>query len=964
MLRTLKKKMKKMKKVMKKGRRRGGEEEIAMGRDSRILALRNPLRRQRLAIEGGGIETANPLNGFEIELVERLGLRGGGGAADGADGADDGAAALAQRKENMQRLVVNFRLSFGAFALAQRSAERKAGRKAALKLQQELRKKLKKERKLRKPPVTAAHWLGYFRRFLLSFAILLHPLVANDAFKSVHCIFDPAGAGSAEGLPWIEKWVVASAPTVGCFDPAGHLFVYVLGVVATAVSLVGLPIYIFAVLARSAGWRQRCRIAPARAQAEEAGAGASAEERETAGGARGAEAARNSPGGDDARAGAGDEGGGGSGEALADGGDAGSGGDGGEAQQQAEDGTLAAGKGETRDPSKGPGAISTGLCCCVPSSTHAYRDLLVETRAAVEATHSATEFPTTHNAWLPFTRGDYKPEFFAMRLVFVISITAIAFANTFLNPDYMYDPDLWTPGLLAAAQICRFVVCGVAVTVPCALLVALLPMKLSSRWKLPLRIACALVSLTMLMFNIAAWWVERAAAEQKRSAINIEWFGYIVVAMSIALLLFMAVLFVVFVVFRGAQLQKAREDAETDRDAAAAERTLIVALAAYLARCKEKRIVSAWRAAVVAVRPAPGVVRHLRPSLAASLVVPPSFAGFESDADIDAAAEVGEMDDERGGTADVATRFRDALEALDIVDTAMEVQATDAATVRTGFALGSPVYSLSSDAASGDVERESSEREKEEKEETAADEDETHSTAAAASKKRKTKRIVRWPWTPRPDVSLADQLFKSSEGVNDVSIPTYMVHLFNKIFAVADRSRDGVLQTIELTTMLQMRATGTPLHGNAHAIFSLNMLLTQQVVGEAAALAGDGGRMTVKRFSLDRRGSETDEVDVGESEFARGVAKAILRDPNGPVAEWILKEIQIEAAEWSTHCTVPDCRPYWRHDTDGATVWREPEIIAALRSCALACGAEFGGEHGVSSEKRCGSGSTSICIDL
>jgi hypothetical protein len=88
-------------------------------------------------------------------------------------------------------------------------------------------------------------------------------------------------------------------------------------------------------------------------------------------------------------------------------------------------------------------------------------------------------------------------------------------------------------------------------------------------------------------------------------------------------------------------------------------------------------------------------------------------------------------------------------------------------------------------------------------------------------------------------------------------------------------------------------------------------------------------------------GGETEEVAIGRREFATGLMKAIVRDPNGHVAEWILKELQIEAAKWKTEYTEAEHRAYYRYGREGVAQWEEPEILVELRRCAkLASGGE------------------------
>ena len=97
--------------------------------------------------------------------------------------------------------------------------------------------------------------------------------------------------------------------------------------------------------------------------------------------------------------------------------------------------------------------------------------------------------------------------------------------------------------------------------------------------------------------------------------------------------------------------------------------------------------------------------------------------------------------------------------------------------------------------------------------------------------------------------------------------------MFATIFADGDRDGDGQISTIELMHVLQRRAKGTTLDGNSHAIFTLQKLLAEQ--------ASHG--------------------DIGLKEWSSGLHAAIVGDPNGAVAQWVLKELQDKAAGLSGH---------------------------------------------------------------
>ena len=543
--------------------RGGGVAEAAA--DAEETFTDNPMARGRLAPFGPG--------GGGIELVERPRLASKAAAVD---------RALRARPPTRAATV------HGALQRHRARVEvRGATTAAAPQKPKGCCKKKKKKKKKKKGVKTAAHWLGYLRKGLVGATFFLHPLVANTAFKAVHCV------------ALDEKWVLASAPTLacGCDDskPAAtqceHLPVYILAWITIAVSVVGFPLFALTVLSRNAGW-WGCGKRVVQEDVDE-------EEDEDSGGAmlraEGDAASGDDVEGDDGqkcgdtavpldRAGADDA------EAAA--------------EESADDAWPDALDAPTieEESLKSLGRVSGGLCCrsarCVGGLRRA--------RAAFAVQHDVTTNPARHHAWTGFTRGDYKPEFFFMRLVFYCSITALAFANTFLNPDYMQDGAVWTPPRLVAAQAARFAVCAVAVTLPCVLLIALLPMKTGNRWKLPLRVACAIVSLAMLIFNVASWW----AAQNKRTALPLNELAYVVLALSIGLLGFMACLFVVFVVFRGAQLQKKVEEAD---ELALSEDELVETARWFLEQAASARMLTAWRAVAVdakAVRIADAAARN------------------------------------------------------------------------------------------------------------------------------------------------------------------------------------------------------------------------------------------------------------------------------------------------------------------------------------------------------------------
>jgi len=173
-----------------------------------------------------------------------------------------------------------------------------------------------------------------------------------------------------------------------------------------------------------------------------------------------------------------------------------------------------------------------------------------------------------------------------------------------LNPDLLqaaaaaHEDD---GTFLMLTQIARFTFCMVAIASPTIVISALIPHKTSSRWKLPLRLLIAVVSIGMLTLNGLAWglrselrrtplsrWEPRFKWLQNTSLVGDEsmtttddvgdekesewmtvmtYLSYITLGICWFLLAVMALFFVIFVAFRGAQLQKRREEAEATEDA-------------------------------------------------------------------------------------------------------------------------------------------------------------------------------------------------------------------------------------------------------------------------------------------------------------------------------------------------------------------------------------------------------------
>ena len=208
--------------------------------------------------------------------------------------------------------------------------------------------------------------------------------------------------------------------------------------------------------------------------------------------------------------------------------------------------------------------------------------------------------------------NDYKPEFFYIRLLYVLAITVIAFCNAFLDPtNVLTTPDSMSAsvrtGLLATMQAWRFGICVAVIALPCVVLIALLPNKNGSRWKMPLRIIFALLSLGMLALNAFSWSVQQAGDEASSGlrSTNVA-FSFIVLAMSMVVLVIMAIAFVIFVVFRGARLEAVEARVgEQEREAA----ELATLARAVIELNQVQRLFTGWRSVrLERVEPSPSLM--------------------------------------------------------------------------------------------------------------------------------------------------------------------------------------------------------------------------------------------------------------------------------------------------------------------------------------------------------------------
>ena len=123
--------------------------------------------------------------------------------------------------------------------------------------------------------------------------------------------------------------------------------------------------------------------------------------------------------------------------------------------------------------------------------------------------------------------------------------------------------------------------------------------------------------------------------------------------------------------------------------------------------------------------------------------------------------------------------------------------------------------------------------------------------------------LVRWKKKKRPGASFAETLFKvdpvdGGDGDGAGTIPSHLASLFHKIFTIADSNGDGELSTMELIRMLRTRAKGSPLDGNAHAMFTLRTQLQKA-----------GG------------GDDDEDAEIGAESFAQGMMDVVSSTPEG-----------------------------------------------------------------------------------
>jgi hypothetical protein len=247
------------------------------------------------------------------------------------------------------------------------------------------------------------------------------------------------------------------------------------------------------------------------------------------------------------------------------------------------------------------GDVGGGICCrCVCCV-----DCLMNARRSFVKLHDKNSNRVRSLSYSAFTFNDYKPEFFFVRLLYICGNTVIAFCNGFLDPLLI----LTVPAAMSAAdrvtllvglQTARFVICAAVTVAPIAVLLALLPNKRESRWKMPLRMIFAMLSIGMLALNAFAWGVQKMATTSPPSIIVAnKVLSYCVLAMSMFALLVMAGGFVLFVVFRAAKKERIEEDSfEAEVEA----EELAILARALVQQNQTQRAFTAWDAIVHPLR--------------------------------------------------------------------------------------------------------------------------------------------------------------------------------------------------------------------------------------------------------------------------------------------------------------------------------------------------------------------------
>ena len=166
-----------------------------------------------------------------------------------------------------------------------------------------------------------------------------------------------------------------------------------------------------------------------------------------------------------------------------------------------------------------------------------------------------------------------------------------------------------------------------------------------------------------------------------------------------------------------------------------------------------------------------------------------------------------------------------------------------------------------------------------------------------------------WTWPEEiNDVTLAAALIDlSSEGSCSAKgeAPEHLHNVFTMLFEVTDRNQDGSLSTIELMNVLKKRAKGTALDGNSHAVFTLKDQLHE--IAE-------------------------DDHAISKFTWEQGIMATMRKDENGAVTQWVLRELQNLACDWTTQTSDGyDGAEYYHNGSSEEQTWDKPPVLAALQ---------------------------------
>ena len=157
------------------------------------------------------------------------------------------------------------------------------------------------------------------------------------------------------------------------------------------------------------------------------------------------------------------------------------------------------------------------------------------------------------------------------------------------------------------------------------------------------------------------------------------------------------------------------------------------------------------------------------------------------------------------------------------------------------------------------------------------------------------KKKVRFKWSPRVTVSLADALLGTDTAGSD-EVPPYLSDVCRCIFAESDRKQTGTLNTLDVVLMLEKRANIS----STSVVFDFKKTLHAQAESNVITAA----------------------------EFERGIIAVLRNDERGPVAQWVLRELQDLAAEW-VEIWKQNGEMLYAHPTLGS-MQTKPALVAAI----------------------------------